>query len=258
MKLFADRLEIRSPGGLYGDVTVDTLEEAQSTRNRRLMQLLEYQHLVENRGSGIDSMIAEMRDAHMEPPRFRDDRSTFTVTFLNHTLLITNEGLGWLNTVAADLQLNERQKLALLYLRANARMTNNDYRRLHRVDSRVASRELQELVAMGAAHMRGVRGGAHYVLALPAVAVERQTEPVGSQEQRVLAFVGRNGSITNSQCRELLHIDSRDRVQRLLGQLVDQGRLERVGERRGARYVLPKDAADLPWRSGASSSSDLG
>lgn len=111
---------------------------------------------------------------------------------------------------------------------------------------------------MGAAHMRGVRGGAHYVLALPAVAVERQTEPVGSQEQRVLAFVGRNGSITNSQCRELLHIDSRDRVQRLLGQLVDQGRLERVGERRGARYVLPKDAADLPWRSGASSSSDLG
>ena len=40
------------------------------------MQLLEYQHLVENRGSGINSMIAEMREAHMEPPRFLDDRSS--------------------------------------------------------------------------------------------------------------------------------------------------------------------------------------
>ena len=42
VKLFADRLEVHSPGGLFGDVTIETLEERQSTRNRRLMQLLEY------------------------------------------------------------------------------------------------------------------------------------------------------------------------------------------------------------------------
>lgn len=110
VKLFADRLEVHSPGGLHGDVTIDTLEERQSTRNRRLMQLLEQQRLVENRGSGIDSMIAEMREAHMEPPRFRDDRSTFTVTFFNHALLLTAEGIDWLNAVAAHLELSERQK----------------------------------------------------------------------------------------------------------------------------------------------------
>lgn len=150
VKLFADRLEVHSPGGLFGDVTVETLEERQSTRNRRLMQLLEYQHLVENRGSGINSMIAEMREAHMEPPRFRDDRSSFTVTFSNHALLLTSEGIDWLNAVAADLQLNERQKLALLYLRHNHRLTNNDYRRLHHgLDSREAGRELQGLFAVG-------------------------------------------------------------------------------------------------------------
>ena len=91
VKLFADRLEVRSPGGLFGDVTVETLEERQSTRNRRLMQLLEYQGLVENRGSGIDSMIAEMRAAHMEPPRFLDDRSSFTVTFSNLSLIHISE-----------------------------------------------------------------------------------------------------------------------------------------------------------------------
>jgi ATP-dependent DNA helicase RecG len=58
IRLFADRLEIQSPGGLYGSVTEETLEEEQSTRNRVLMRLLEDLHLVENRGSGIRAMIS--------------------------------------------------------------------------------------------------------------------------------------------------------------------------------------------------------
>lgn len=159
VKLFADRLEISSPGGLFGDVTLDTLEEKQSTRNQRLMQMMEDHRLVDNRGTGVNGMIAEMRDAHLEPPRFNDDRSYFRVTFYRHTLLLSGEGIDWLNSVAAALPISDRQRLALLYLRANERMTNSDYRRLHRVDSRVAARELQELVTMGAVEMRGVRGG---------------------------------------------------------------------------------------------------
>jgi len=238
VKLFADRLEISSPGGLFGDVTLDTLEEKQSTRNQRLMQMMEDHRLVDNRGTGIAGMIAEMRDAHLEPPRFSDDRSYFRVIFYRHTLLLSGEGIDWLNSVAAALLISDRQRLALLYLRANERMTNSDYRRLHRVDSRVAARELQELVTLGAVEMRGVRGGAHYVLALPAAMPRRVAEPPSSANEQVLAFVGRSGFITNGQCRELLGIASRERVRRLLGRLVEEGRLQRVGERRGSRYVL--------------------
>jgi hypothetical protein len=35
-RMFADRLEVRSPGGLFGNVTVDNLENEHSTRNARL------------------------------------------------------------------------------------------------------------------------------------------------------------------------------------------------------------------------------
>jgi ATP-dependent DNA helicase RecG len=82
LRLFADRLEIQSPGGLYGNVTEEKLEEEQSTRNRVLMQLMEdyrlpgNRHLVENRGSGISAMIEAMRRANLEPPRFQDKRSS--------------------------------------------------------------------------------------------------------------------------------------------------------------------------------------
>lgn len=238
VKLFADRLEVHSPGGLFGDVTVETLEERQSTRNRRLMQLLEHQHLVENRGSGINSMIAEMREAHMEPPRFQDDRSAFTVTFFNHTLLLSSEGIDWLNAVAADLQLNERQKLALLYLRHNHRLTNSEYRRLHHgLDSREAGRELQGLVRSDAAVMKGTRGGSYYALTLPREVPV--VEVPATDEGRVLAYVRQHGFVQAGVCSELLGWESPKRAGRFLRKLADRGLLRSEGEKRGRRYLLP-------------------
>jgi len=121
VRLFADRLEISSPGGLFGDVTLDTLEEKQSTRNQRLMQMMEDHRLVDNRGTGIDGMIAEMRDAHLEPPRFSDDRSYFRVTFYRHTLLLSGEGIDCLNSVAAALPISDRQRLPTASSRRQSR-----------------------------------------------------------------------------------------------------------------------------------------
>lgn len=238
VKLFTDRLEVHSPGGLFGDVTVETIERRQSTRNRYLMQLLEQQRLVENRGSGINSMIAEMRAAHMEPPRFHDDRSSFTVTFFNHTLLLSSEGIDWLNAVAADLQLNERQKLALLYLRHNHRLTNSEYRRLHHgLDSREAGRELQGLVRSGAAVMKGARGGSFYALALPREVPV--VEAPATDEGRVIAYVRQHGSIAAGACAALLGCENPKRAGRLLQRLAARGLLRPEGERRGRRYLLP-------------------
>ena len=237
VKLFADRLEIRSPGGLFNDVTLDTLEERQSTRNRKLMQVMEDLHLVDNRGSGIDKMITEMRDAHLEPPRFADDRSYFSVTFFSHTLMMSDDGVRWLNQVATDLPVNDRQRLALVYLRHNTRMTNSDYRRLHRVDSRVAGRELQGLVGCEAVTMKGVRGGAHYVLALPPQVAEEALGPVGDAD-RVLSFVREHGSIRAGECSGLLGWSNSRRGGALLKRLVAKGLLVAEGENRGRHYRL--------------------
>ena len=201
------------------------------------MQLLEQQHLVENRGSGINSMIAEMREAHMEPPRFRDDRSQFSVTFSNHTLLLTSEGINWLNAVASHLRLNERQKLALLYMRHNHHLTNSDYRRLHHgLDSRDAGRELQGLVHAGAAVMKGTRGGSYYALALPREMLA--LEQPATDEGKVIAYVRRRGQIRAGECSELLGWGSPQRAGRFLRRLSSRGILQPVGENRGRLYVL--------------------
>jgi ATP-dependent DNA helicase RecG len=80
---------------LFGNVTVENLEEEHSTRNARLMRMMEDLHIVENRGSGIKTMLQAMRAANLEPPRFNDRRSSFLVTFRNHTLM-NPEAITWL------------------------------------------------------------------------------------------------------------------------------------------------------------------
>lgn len=103
--MFANRLEVQSPGGLFGNVTVDNLEDEHSTRNARLMRMMEDMQVVENRGSGISAMLHAMREANLEPPRFDDRRASFKVTFHNHTLM-TPEAISWLNQFS-HLPLND-------------------------------------------------------------------------------------------------------------------------------------------------------
>ena len=192
IRLFADRLEIQSPGGLYGNVTEETLEEEQSTRNRVLMRLMEDAHLVENRGSGIRAMIDAMRRLNLEPPRFQDRHASFLVTFRNHTLM-GPEAIAWLNRFA-DRPLTDRQRLALVYLRYNEQLTNSDYQRLNHVDSVTASRDLRGLVQSGLVEQHSTRRWAYYTLA-----VEKEagpTTPELTHEARVLAYVRERGGLT--------------------------------------------------------------
>lgn len=80
--LFEDRLEVRSPGGLYGRLRVDQLGKVQpDTRNPVLAVAMEILGETENRYSGIPTMRRELAQAGMPEPEFRDDRGTFVVCF---------------------------------------------------------------------------------------------------------------------------------------------------------------------------------
>ncbi len=46
IRMFADHLEVQSPGGLFGNVTVENIEEENSIRNARLMRMMEDVHMV--------------------------------------------------------------------------------------------------------------------------------------------------------------------------------------------------------------------
>ena len=89
INMFVDRLEITSPGGLYGGVSVRTLGApgVSSTRNQRITTFLEDIPLpgggavAENRGTGIPTIQRSLADALMPPPTYLNRIDSFTITF---------------------------------------------------------------------------------------------------------------------------------------------------------------------------------
>lgn len=82
LHLYADRFELKSPGGLYGRIRVDQFGKVQpDTRNPVLAVALEVLRETENRYSGIPTMRRELSQADMPAPEFRDERGTFVVCF---------------------------------------------------------------------------------------------------------------------------------------------------------------------------------
>jgi len=150
VRMFADRLEVQNPGGLYDGVTVDELKEGQSTRNLLLVQLMEDLHLVENRGSGIDAMLDAMQKRGLPAPVFEDRRTAFLVKFYQQT---TND------TPSA----NEEQRI-LAYVKKHGFIRRVDAQEMLDVNEARARYLLQKMQKAGQLRKEGRYNDPRYLL----------------------------------------------------------------------------------------------
>lgn len=89
VNLYIDRLEVLNPGGLFGNVTVETLGQSgvSASRNQFLSNILETTpypgggYVVENRGTGYQVIEEELHDALMPPPQPMNTLTFFSLTF---------------------------------------------------------------------------------------------------------------------------------------------------------------------------------
>jgi ATP-dependent DNA helicase RecG len=157
VRLFADRMEVQSPGGLGGSLTVENMVYEQYTRNPHIMRLLEDFGYVERRGLGVDLMIQAMAEAGLEPPIFQNRGASFWVT-----LKARPPGRPLPDLVR--LGLNDRQIRAVDYLRTRGRLTNREYQKEFGVSERTALYDLQGLVEAGVALPVSSGRGRYYLL----------------------------------------------------------------------------------------------
>lgn len=157
VRLFADRLEVQSPGGLGGHLTVDNMVYEQYTRNPHIVRLLEDLGYVEHRGLGVDHMIHAMEDAGLEPPMFEDRGSSFWVILKAGTAPAPLPQL-------SGLDLNERQVQAVAYLLTQGSLSNREYQKEFGVSERTALYDLQGLVSAGLAIPVSSGRGRYYIL----------------------------------------------------------------------------------------------
>lgn len=81
---FSDRVEIHSPGCLYGHMSIEQLGAARpELRNPSLAVMAEALTSAENRYSGIPTMRRTMKEFGLPAPKFENGRDEFIVTLYN-------------------------------------------------------------------------------------------------------------------------------------------------------------------------------
>ena len=83
---FTDRVEIHSPGSLYGRMSIEQLGIARpDLRNPALAVMTEALTAAEHRYSGIPTMRNAMKEYGLPEPKFENRRNEFVVTLYNQT-----------------------------------------------------------------------------------------------------------------------------------------------------------------------------
>ncbi|HUN24578.1 MAG TPA: ATP-binding protein [Anaerolineales bacterium] len=157
VRMYTDRMEIISPGGLPGYITLDNIVEEHYSRNPRIVNGLYQWGYIEELGLGIDYMIEAMTNAGHAPPDFSARPHAFTVKLFNNRER---------KMVAKGFQsMNERQARALTFIREHGNITNSDYQALcPDVSPETLRLDFADLVKRGIILKVGAKRGTYYIL----------------------------------------------------------------------------------------------
>lgn len=258
VEMYPDRLRVLNPGGLYGAIDISRLGEegVSSSRNSLLLRILEDvpisadgRTVCENRGSGIRAMRNELSRAGMGPPEFRDKVTSFEVQMPNHTLF-DEETLAWLGKLGQD-GLKDTQRTGLALMLQGQALDNAKYRAATGLqDSRVATAELQDLVAREYIIQTGTRGGARYSLsdyARSLAAPEEGPRVKPNRRMQIVKLLRVHGELSKSDVSLILNLNPKT-AEHWIRVLKKEGKLEPTEPNRSknTRYRLTSSNTETP------------
>ncbi len=223
VELYPDRLEVHSPGGLWGGRGIEHIFDGEShSRNQVLARLLtdvpfrgRDEKVCENAGSGIPRMLGEMTGTGLPAPRFRTTPASF-VTVLDRFGLLNPETRDWLDRIGGGPRSREGDA-ALALIHHLGSVTVGELRRQLGVDTTVGQRALDSLVREGVIRDEG---GAYRLAA--AVPAER---PRTGHKARIVEALS---SVSTMTARELAAAAETtvNTIRPLLRSLVAEGAVE--------------------------------
>lgn len=229
---------VTSPGSLPAPVTVENIRDAQSARNPKLIALMRRFRLAEDEGRGVDIMQDSMMEELLDPPAFADTGHSVEVSLPVRGGVTTQER-AWVREIEARGEIEPIDRILLVHAARGEELTNSCVRELAHVDRFAATSALRRLREAGFLIQRGERGGAVYEL-------EGDLEPPAGlrlewdELKDLVCSLAEGGPLQNADVRSRTGLDRLDALA-LLNELVGEGRLVRIGQRRGSRYLLPSE-----------------
>ncbi len=157
VRIFDDRMEFWNPGELQEPLTLPDLKKTHKSipENPHIARTFFWIKYVEEVGTGTNKMVRWNMDLGLAEPEYEQITGDFVVTFWKSKL--TDEYL-------CSLNLNERQREAMSYLKEHGKITKKEYMSLTKISKTAAFKDISSL--LDCKLIRGIGGGrsACYVL----------------------------------------------------------------------------------------------
>lgn len=139
IRVYDDSLVIMNEGKLPPDIPVEKLktDHISKPRNPLLASVFYYAGFIETWGRGTIKIIEACKQQGLPEPDFENDSGVMKVIFYKD--IYTEENL-------RKMGLNERQIKAVMYVKMNGSITNQEYQKLAGISKRTASDDLTDLV----------------------------------------------------------------------------------------------------------------
>lgn len=245
VRLDDEGLTLSSPGGFVEGITLrNLLVAAPRSRNPLLADIVKRIGLAERTGRGIDRIYEGMLRYGRPAPDYGMSDATSVVVVLPKA----DADTGFLEMI---LRHEEQTGTAmpidsliiLSRLRQERRLTIGDLTADTQKSEQATRTALERLVEAGLVEAHGTGRGRTYTLSAKVyrhtgqkAAYIRQAgfDPI-QQEQMVLAYIDKHGSIKRADVMDLCRI-TKDQASKLLHRLKAEGKMVQIGERRGAHY----------------------
>lgn len=157
IRVFPDRVEIWNPGELPERLQIEDLKKPHPSlpRNPLLFKQLYRAGYVEDVGGGTLDIIRLCRENGLPEPEFEEKMGCFVITIWRGAIT---------ESYLKSLEINERQKNIVLFLKTATRIGREEYEKRFNVSERTANRELSELVKLGLIDKVGKGPSTYYVL----------------------------------------------------------------------------------------------
>lgn len=247
VRLTDHELSVTNPGGFPRGITPENFLTSSRPRSRTLTDAFYRTGLVERVGRGINRVFEwSLRMGRPAPDYSRSNGFQVSVS-----LSVAHADLAVVKFIIEHDEHSGRpfslQELQIVHaLLDDPRCTVGELAKVIQA-SEVATRSIvTRLIEGGVVESRGNGRGRRLVLTAASYRAlstragyvrVRAFDPL-QQEQMVLTYVRAHGVITRSEAAELCSITS-DAAKTLLGRMRANGQLKMVGERRGAKYLLP-------------------
>jgi len=245
VRLDDDGLTITSPGGFVEGVTLQNLLVVPPrSRNPLLADVVKRIGLAERTGRGIDRIFEGMlRYGRPAPDYSMSDASSVVLQMFraDADTAFLEMILSYEERTGAPMPIDSL--IVLSRLRQERRLTTADLVQSTQKSETATRTTLEKLVEAGLVEAQGTGRGRTYILSAKVykksgqkAAYIRQAgfEPI-QQEQMVLAYIDKHGSIKRADVMELCHV-TKDQAYKLLTRLKNSGHITQIGSRKGAIY----------------------